>query len=185
MFSSVGWSASGLGGRFAFQHRAFQTGSDSNGGECICCLYVWVTTWNEVSYWGWKHNQEMQKLKDCTIRPGEWEFLIDIKSRGNKDNRNICGFAYMNQLPTYSRPNKRRQSDRLVHTHSPKQTTKWNLALSLSNLNIASALLIDPHAGAHTNMLFSLLLPSHWNTFGFFRCQYVTLLVNPNLKMPK
>lgn len=101
--------------------------------------------------------------------------------------RHICGFTYMYQLPTYSQSHKQRHTVRQTrtHTYSPKKTTQWNLALSNSNLNIASGLLIDLHALAHKNMLFSLPLLALWNSFGFFRCQCMTLLVNPNLKMPK
>lgn len=61
----------------------------------------------------------------------------------------------MYQLPSYRQTEMSRQSDKHVHTHSPKKTTQWNLALSNTNLNIASGLLIDLHALAHKNMLFS------------------------------
>lgn len=80
---------------------------------------------------------------------------------------------------------RHRQTDKHVYIHSPKKTTQWNLALSNCNLNIASGLLIDLHALAHKNMLFSLPLLALSNSFGFFRCQCVMLLVNPNLNMPK
>lgn len=84
---------------------------------------------------------------------------------------------------TYRQPDKHVHIH--THTHSAKKTSQWNLALSNSNLNIASGLLIDLHALAHKNMLFSLPLLALSNSSGFFRCQCMTLLVMPNLKMPR